>query len=166
MTGLWLLFWMRRTQNASFLTPKSSFTGNNRLRIVVTGITAVFWLIMVGILISGWKPGTYLALELSWALIPIMTQLAFGTDILWYHRRLVLMAIVPTTLYLSFADALAINWGTWTIDPEQSLNIFIGNLPVEEFIFFLLTNTLLVFGMTLALAAESQPRLQQYKSRL
>ena len=166
MTGLWLLFWMRRTQNASFLTPKSEFSDNNRLRIVVTGITAVFWAIMVGMLISGWKPGTYLALELSWALFPIMTQLAFGADILWYYRRLVLLAILVPTFYLSFADSLAIQAGTWTIDPQQSLNIFIGNLPVEEFIFFMLTNTLLIFGMTLALAAESQPRLQQYKSRL
>jgi lycopene cyclase domain-containing protein len=157
---------MRRTQNASFLTPKSSFTENNRLRWIVTGITAVFWLIMVGILISGWKPGTYLALELSWALFPILTQLAFGADILWYYRRLVLLGILVPTFYLSFADSLAIQAGTWTIDPQQSLNIFIGNLPVEEFIFFLLTNTLLVFGMTLALAAESQPRLQQYKSLL
>lgn len=165
MTGLWLLFWMRRTQN-SFLTPKSEFSDNNRLRIVVTGITAVFWAVMVGILISGWKPGTYLALELSWALFPILTQLAFGADILWYYRRLVLLGILVPTFYLSFADSLAIQAGTWTIDPQQSLNIFIGNLPVEEFIFFLLTNTLLVFGMTLALAAESQPRLQHYKSRL
>ena len=40
------------------------------------------------------------------------------------------------------------------------------NLPVEELIFFLLTNTLIVFGMTLALAAESQPRLQHYKALL
>lgn len=170
MTGLWLLFWMRRATDSSlrqaqgkpFITPHSSFKESSRLRWIVTGITAVFWAVMVGMLISGWKPGTYLALELSWALFPILIQLTFGADILWYYRRLVLMAIVPTTLYLSFADALAINWGTWTIDPQQSLNIFIGNLPVEEFIFFLLTNTLLVFGMTLALAAESQPRLRRY----
>jgi lycopene cyclase domain-containing protein len=165
MTGLWLLFWMRRS-NSSFITPHSSFKENARLRWIVTGITAVFWLVMVGLLISGWGPGTYLTLELSWALIPIMTQLAFGADILWHYRRLVLMAIVPTTLYLSFADALAIESGTWTIDPQQSLNVFIGNLPVEEFVFFTLTNTLLVFGMTLALAAESQPRLHKYKSRV
>ncbi|MBE2221468.1 MAG: lycopene cyclase domain-containing protein [Anaerolineae bacterium] len=166
MTGLWLLFWMRRTTNSSFITPHSSFKESARLRIVVVGITAVFWAVMVAILISGWKPGTYLALELSWALFPILIQLAFGFDILWYYRRLVLLGILVPTVYLAFADSLAIQAGTWTIDPQQSLNIFIGNLPVEEFIFFLLTNTLLVFGMTLALAAESQPRLQQYKSRL
>ncbi len=166
LTGLWLLYLMRRTQDSSFLVPHSSFADNGRLRLIVTGITAVVWAVMVGILIFGWQPGTYLALLFSWALLPIMTQLAFGFDILWYYRKLVLMAIVLPSLYLPFADALAIESGTWTIDPAQSLNIFIVNLPIEEFIFFLMTNILLVFGMTLALAAESQPRLQHYKALL
>ncbi|PID85553.1 MAG: beta-cyclase [Chloroflexi bacterium] len=166
MTGLWLLFWMRRTRPSSFILHPSPFKESSRLRLIVTGITAVFWAMMVGILILGWQPGTYLALELSWALIPIMIQLAFGCDILWHYRRLVLLGIIPPTLYLSFADVLAINSGTWTIDPAQSLNIFIGSLPVEELIFFLLTNTLLMFGMTLALAAESQPRLQHFKAMI
>lgn len=66
------------------------------------------------------------------------------------------------TLYLAFADSLAIGDGTWAIDPAQSLGIFIGSaLPIEEFIFFLLTNTLLVFGITLVLARESQTRLRE-----
>jgi len=166
LTGLWLLYLMRRVQPASFLEPRSVFVDNGRLRFIVTGITAVVWVIMVGILVFGWQPGTYLALLFTWALLPIMTQLVFGFDILWYYRKLVLLGIVLPSLYLPFADALAIESGTWTIDPAQSLDIFIVNLPIEEFIFFLMTNVLLVFGMTLALAAESQPRLQHYKSLL
>ena len=95
------------------------------------------------------------------ALIPVLIQLAFGADILWRHRWKVLTAITVTTLYLSYADALAIGSGTWTIDPQQSLQMYLGGvLPVEEFIFFLLTNTLVVFGMTLVLAEESQPRAE------
>ncbi|MEL6526515.1 MAG: hypothetical protein AAFQ07_12485 [Chloroflexota bacterium] len=38
-------------------------------------------------------------------------------------------------------------------------------LPIEEFIFFLITNTLVTFGMTLVLAEESLPRavaLEEY----
>jgi hypothetical protein len=34
----------------------------------------------------------------------------------------------------------------------------LGVLPIEEIIFFLLTNTLIVFGATLVLAEESQER--------
>ena len=93
-----------------------------------------------------------------------MLQLGFGADILWQNRRIVFLSIVPLTLYLSAADALAIHWGTWTIDPAQSLNIYIGNvLPLEELIFFLLTNTLITFGIILICAQASHARLTSLK---
>jgi lycopene cyclase domain-containing protein len=123
-------------------------------------LIGLIWLGAVLILVSGWQPGAYLALELGWALPPIMLQLAFGADILWRQRRLVWLSLLFPTLYLSLADAIAIKAGTWTINPAQSLNIFLGgSLPLEEFLFFLLTNTLIVFGMTLALAQESRNRV-------
>lgn len=155
-TGLWLAFLARR------LPGENSNSGpvHHRLRLILPLIVGLIWLVAITILAVGWKPGTYLGLELAWALPPIMLQLAFGADILWYHRRLVLLALIPPTLYLSFVDMLAIGAGTWTIDPAQSLNIFLaGRLPVEEFIFFLLTNTLVTFGMVLALACQSQTRI-------
>ena len=115
---------------------------------------------MAAVLASGYKPGTYLSLILVWALPPLMLQLGLGADILWQHRRAVFGALAPITLYLALADMVAIAQGTWTIDPGQSLQIYLGGiLPLEEFIFFLLTNTLVVFGMTLLLAAESHNRL-------
>lgn len=90
---------------------------------------------------------------------------------LWRHRRAVITAIVLPTLYLSVADAIAIDGGTWTINPEQSLNIFLGGvLPIEEAVFFLLTNVLVVLGLTLFCAEESQGRvpvgLRQHLQRL
>jgi putative membrane protein len=80
------------------------------------------------------------------------------------------LAIVPLTLYLSLCDALAIGWGTWTINPEQSLDILLGGiLPLEEMIFFLLTNTLVAFGVTLMLAPETAARFhgmwERWRSR-
>jgi lycopene cyclase domain-containing protein len=156
LAGLWLLMLMRYLPAGE----QGSGGAGGKMRLWVVGGTAVIWLVMVGILIAGWKPGTYLALELGWALPPIMLQLAFGADILWRQRRVVLGTIVPMTLYLSAADALAIGWGTWTIDPEQSLHFLLGGvLPIEELIFFLLTNTLLTFGMTLLLSVESHERI-------
>ena len=75
----------------------------------------------------------------------------------------VLTAILLPTLYLGYADALAIDGGTWTINPEQSLNIFLGGvLPIEEAIFFLVTNVLVVLGMTLLSAQESRQRIPQF----
>jgi len=159
MTGLWLLFLLRR------LPVNQEATVDSNLRRKVTIMTTGFWLVMVAILLltvvsEVFQPASYLALELSWALIPLVLQLAFGADILWRYRWILLLAIVTSTAYLSFADALAIGSGTWTINPEQSLNIVIGGvLPLEELLFFLLTNTLVVFGMTLLLAKESQQRV-------
>lgn len=117
-------------------------------------------------LAAGWQPGTYLSLELAWALPPLLLQLAFGADILWRHRHLALWGVIPPTLYLSLVDSLAIGAGTWTISPAQSLHIYLlGILPLEEFIFFLLTNMLLVGGMILALANDSKARLNTLKIR-
>lgn len=168
--GLWLWFLMRtdkikpqRTQRAQ----RKNRLLNTDYRLLTTVPLAILWAATAVILLTNWQPGTYLALELVWALPPIMLQLAFGADILWQHRRLVLLAILPLTLYLSAADALAINWGTWTIDPAQSLNIYLGGiLPIEEAVFFLLTNVLITFGTVLVLAQASHERLAALKKRL
>lgn len=158
--GLWLLFLARRLQGVAkteALRPS--------LRWWSVGALAVLWLISVIILAVRWQPGTYLGLELAWALLPIMLQVGFGADILWRYRRLVFWTIVPLVLYLSAADALAIGWGTWTIDPAQSTGILLGGvLPIEELLFFLLTNVLIAFGVTLLLAKESHERLRSFRN--
>ena len=160
LTGLWLLFWLRRQPDMV-----RSGWENGRLRTTALIILGLLWLGMSLILAAGWQPGTYLVLILAWALPPIMLQVGFGGDILWQHRRIVLVGLVPVTLFLAAADALAIADGIWTIDPQQTLNWLIGGiLPFEEFLFFLITNVLIVFGMTLFLAAESQQRLEQIKA--
>ena len=139
---------------------------NTGIRIAATLVALLIWGIHVVLLIlsftdpANFRPFTYLSLEIVWAFIPIMVQLAFGADILWRHRRMVLTVIALATLYYSATDAIAIAAGTWTIDPAQSLSHikFGGILPFEEFIFFLLVNVLVVFGLTLVLAEESQGR--------
>jgi lycopene cyclase domain-containing protein len=127
----------------------------------------LLWAASAAALAVRWAPGTYLALALVWVLPPAALQLAFGGDILGRHFRLVLVGIVVPTLYLSAADALAIGSGTWTIDPAQSSEVLLGGvLPLEEFIFFLLTNTLLVFAYVLIWAPESRERLASLRKRL
>ncbi|MGJ3237842.1 MAG: lycopene cyclase domain-containing protein [Anaerolineae bacterium] len=157
-TGLLFLLLVR------YLPTNPQKAKNHQIRIWSAVIVGVIWLIFTITLIltfinDAFRPLTYLSLELSWALIPVIIQLAFGADILWRHRTPVLLTIVISTLYLSWADSLAIGSGTWTIDPEQSLHWLIGGvLPLEEFIFFLLTNILVTLGLTLVIAEESQPR--------
>jgi lycopene cyclase domain-containing protein len=110
-----------------------------------------------------WRPGTYLALLMLWALPPVMMQTAFGADILWRHRKIALLSIIPMTLYLAASDKLAISTGIWTINPEQTLGILIlGRLPIEEFAFFFMTNALITLGCTLMLDVESKARTIRY----
>ena len=163
MTGLWLLFLLRRWPvNTGAPAPDRP-----RLRLAQTGALGLVWLISLAVWLSGWAPGVYLSLILVWALPPIMLQTYTGGDVLWQFRGLAALAILAPTIYLGAADSLAIAAGTWTIDPGQSLEIFLpGGLPLEEFVFFLMTNTLLVFGMTLALACVMGARARQTLARL
>ena len=162
MSGLLLLALMR-----SVFTRHTDVRPSARLRWVGAAAAGAIWMVGAVLLLSGWQPGTYLGLILAWAMLPIVTQLAFGADILWSRRRLVAPGVVLPSLYLWLADAVAIQSGTWTIDPAQSTGVMLaGMLPVEEALFFTVTNLLVVFGMVLMLAPESQARTRDILERL
>lgn len=138
----------------------------HRIRIGATLALGAVWLGAVYNLFRGPKSRAYLSLTLAWALLPVMFQVAFGGDILWQHRRLVTLGIIPTTIYLAAADTLAITSGTWTINPEKTVNVYLGGrLPLEEGLFFLMTNMLIAFGLTLVLSPQSQQRLPAFLRR-
>jgi len=162
MIGLW--WWTLASWK--FLAPKTSFKPDKTLRAWSLGLLAVLWSVSLFVFLSGWQPGTYLAITLTWALPAIAPQLAFGADILWHHRRLLGTVILTGAGYLSTMDAIAIGSGTWTIDPTQSTGILISTLPIEEAVFFVITVVLISFGITLLLAQVSQVRLEELKSYL
>ncbi len=158
--GLWWWFLTRLLPEPEKFTP----SGSTRFETLVA--TGLAWVVSAAVLFSGWKPGTYLAITLFWALPAIILQLAAGADILWRRRRLVGLAVLPVVCYLSFVDALAISSGTWKISPAFSTGLLIGRLPVEEVVFFLVTNLLISFGMTLMTSPLSRQRLSAWKTRL
>jgi lycopene cyclase domain-containing protein len=86
---------------------------------------------------------TYFALLLVWALPPIVLQWVAGWKWLNLHRRAWLLGILIPTVWLVIADSTALNV-VWTIAPSKSTGILLLNVPVEEAVFFLLTNTLVV----------------------
>lgn len=166
LTASWLLLLVRH-RPAWDAEPSTAATS---IRVWATGILALIWLAFVVMLIVRWEPGRYLTLLMVWALPPLMLQTGFGADLLARNWRYLLLTVVPMTLYLAVADKLAISSGTWTISPEQSLNIFVfGTLPIEEFIFFFMTNLLVAVGVTLICSTASQTRLnnfvQSFKAR-
>lgn len=161
LTGVWLIWLARR------LPPAAQWTPSGKLRVILTTLTTIVWIPFVLFLIQGVEPATYSSLILAWALPPIILQLAFGADILWRYRNLVLTTIVVPTLFLALADTLAIQIGIWTISPSQIAGIHLpGGLPLEEFLFFLVTNVLVGFGVTLVLAQESRARAPWFKETI
>jgi lycopene cyclase domain-containing protein len=157
MVGLWTLHLSRHLPDVA----SRSMPRIQRAAVIATG---AIWLGAIAILMAGWQPGRYLALILAWALPPVMLQLFAGADALWHQWRRVLIALASATVYLTAADALAIDGGTWTINPALSLNLYLGGvLPVEEFIFFFITNTMIVFTMTLVYAPLVRERIQKFR---
>lgn len=156
-TGLWLLWLMSRSPAPA---PPPSGTG---LRTRVLGVA--LWLLVagVGVLALTRPAGTYLGLILAWAGPVLALQWGFGGDLLLRRLRLVLAAVTLPTLYLWLADRFAIADGIWWIDPASTLGVAPLGLPLEEAIFFLVTNLLVVFGMTVALDPEAARRLDRLR---
>jgi lycopene beta-cyclase len=157
VTCLWLHFLAVRLP-----PPERPFSPERRSRILPIVVLAGLWALSVSWLSMGWAPGAYMGLILGWAIPPILLQIIFGADILRYHWRLVVLTLSIPTLYLSLADSLAIYQGIWVIAPEQSLQFYLGGvLPLEEFVFFLVTNALISLGATLFMARHSHERMRQ-----
>ena len=112
-----------------------------------------------GVLAMMSDSGTYLGLITAWSLPVIALQWGFGGDLLLRRWRLVGLGVAVPTLYLWVADRFAISWSIWWISPELTVGWRPLGLPVEEALFFLLTNVLIVFGMVLALHPVSLDRL-------
>jgi lycopene cyclase domain-containing protein len=162
LAGLWMLFLMRRLSLQGPFPPL-----NARWRWAPVLLLVPVWLASGIVLLFGWAPGTYLGLELAWALLPIIIQIGFGGDILRRYGRLVVPSILGMTAYLCVADFVAIGSGTWAISPDQSLGILLGGvLPLEEVVFFLLTNTLITFGVVLVISHEGQARVRDLWRKL
>jgi len=157
LTGSWMLHLARRIPADSHpIDSKKSFP----IRMIASGSLGILWLASMQRLLVSERKDDYLGLILGWALPPIMFQTAFGGDILWRNRALIAASILPTTAYLGLSDSLAIGSGTWAINPENTVKVdVIKNLPLEELLFFFLTNVLLVFGVTLVQSPESEKRL-------
>jgi lycopene cyclase domain-containing protein len=160
LTGSLWEYMARRMPQDTAIQPDNPTPHNPAPRLAITAAMGLVWLRAIGKLIEGQKQDKYMSLILGWALPPLMLQMAFGGDILWRNRALIASALIPATAYLGIADSLAIGEGTWGINPEFTLKKeVIRNLPLEEFTFFLVTNMLLVFGVTLVLSKDSEKRL-------
>lgn len=129
-----------------FRAPKEQPTTALAVAACITAFTT-------GVLLT--RPGEhsyYMGMILWWAAIPLcllfwgtagfVSRMQFKTGKVAFALTLA----IPTA-YLWACDLFALKRGTWHINESTSFNVFpIPHLPVEEMVFFLLTNLLLVIA--------------------
>ena len=112
-----------------------------------------------------WGHLTYLGLLLPWAIPVLAVQWAIGHAVLRRRWRTVAVATVITTAYLVTADAVAISQGIWSIQSDRILGPRLGGVPLEEVLFFLLTDLMVVQSVVLLNAPEMRGAIARLRPR-
>jgi lycopene beta-cyclase len=165
LTGLFTLHLLARRRPAPGDPSASAVEGRRELRTIpglrlepppsrpvrMRILGALPWF-LVGILGAGLlttQAGLYMGLILAWAPPVVGFMWLYLGHELWRHVHVIGLAVGLPTLYLWFADAVAIHQGIWTISSEYTFGVNPFGLPVEEATFFLVTNVLSVLGVLL-----------------
>lgn len=158
LTGLWTFFCWKKSDK-SLIVKK-----NPVLKVMV--LCVFFTAILFSALMLKNDSTFYLSLITTWAL-PILTlQLFFGFDHINTHFKTLVVASVPPTLYLCLADAFAIQERIWSISETFTTGIKFGPLPLEEAVFFLITNLMVAQGLLLFLYMKDEiPKLNFLSKR-
>ena len=92
---------------------------------------------------------TYLLYELAWAAPVIVIQWLVAGSELWRRRRAISLAVAAATLYLAACDGFALGHGIWRVDSRRVLGLSLGPLPLEEALFYLVTNVMAAQGFVM-----------------
>jgi lycopene cyclase domain-containing protein len=98
-------------------------------------------------------PTAYLVHLLVWTLPVLGLQIGLLAWVWGPRLGALLRAVLPpalvVTAWLVFGDHLAISAGVWQFGAGKHLGIHLGAVPLEEVLFFLITNLLVAFGLAL-----------------
>ncbi len=120
------------------------------VRTRLVGLAAGLLVTVVGAaLVLASSSTLYLGATLLWAGPVLAIQWAFGWPYLWRTRRVVAAGVLVPTLYLWIVDWIAIDLGIWVISSTYTTGFTLAGLPVEEAVFFLVTNVFVVQGLVL-----------------
>ncbi|KAI0020050.1 hypothetical protein F4780DRAFT_744352 [Xylariomycetidae sp. FL0641] len=149
ITSMIYILMSKPVLHAQFLTNWAS-ASPWRSRIHVLGLAAFVLFTGVGfrnVAVGG--QGTYLGLIMAWACPFLCLTWAFsGNFTLNLPKSSVVIPIIIPTVYLWVVDELALGRGTWSIESGTKLGWCLwGSLEIEEAVFFLATNSLIVFGL-------------------
>lgn len=120
----------------------------NRERLLAVALAGALFVL-------GWwflqaDPTFYLGAILAWATPVLALQWAVGAPALLDRHRTVLLGVAVPSLYLSVVDRVAIHQGVWELSHTYTTGVTLAGLPVEEALFFLVTNVFVVQGLVLA----------------
>ena len=90
--------------------------------------------------------GVYLLVLLGCLLGTAPLELVLGTRVYARWRRLAL-TLLPVVTVFTLWDVLAIRAGHWGYDPRQTTGLRLGNVPVEELLFFLVVPTCSILSL-------------------
>lgn len=100
----------------------------------------------------------YLPFLLVWALPVIIGQWLIGRRKLWRWRAVWLPVVGILTIYFSLTDAVAIETRIWRLDRATLAGIWLGPVPLEEVLFFLLSSAMIAQGFVLLWNMEKRPK--------
>ncbi|AEJ45049.1 lycopene cyclase domain protein [Alicyclobacillus acidocaldarius subsp. acidocaldarius Tc-4-1] len=106
----------------------------------------------VFVLLNRWTHLTYLAMLVPWILLPLAVQSSYGFDGIAAQAGPVAVATLAPALYLSICDGIAIHSGIWFFHPERITDLRLGDVPIEEILFF--SGTSLIVATSLAVIAS------------
>ena len=148
LTGLFLYILLARN-------PETHDKSSNQAP-QVSGSVVYLLCTIIGIilLLSGWDPGLYLGLILAWSSPVLLLMWLYAGRFIWRYRKTFVISVAVPTVYLWIADRVAIGLGIWDISNQYSLDLDPLGLPIEEAVFFLFTNLLVVQGAMLFLFGD------------
>jgi lycopene beta-cyclase len=157
LTGLWTYLLLMRSRVRSEAHGERRRGGLNGGLTLSLGPTraiglGVYLLVAAGgVLALTYERGLYLGLILAWAAPVLAAQWVFAAPAVRAAPALFATAVGVPTVYLWIADRVAIGMEVWSIAPQYTTGIMLFGLPVEEALFFLVTNLLVVQGVLLFL---------------
>ncbi|MGF1450388.1 MAG: lycopene cyclase domain-containing protein [Opitutales bacterium] len=154
ITTLWFFICLGRLRpGGQTLAPPPSLRSQQRARWT---LPCLGYLALVGVYALQFEQGTYFGLILVWACPILVLHWLVGGSWLADNLKLIAWGVLPPTLYFWVADWVAIYTGAWHINPALSLGPSLVGLPLEEAVFFLVTNIMVVQGLYLYLAVLEQ----------
>lgn len=153
-TGCWtLVIAMGRSQQGHTIARQTPRT-----------VVMCLWLAVIGLggFLSSISPKwLYLGSMMVWFGVPLALQAGFGADLLRSARRLRMAGLALTPGWW-IADAVAIHAGAWQLSWVHTIGVRVAGLPVEEAVFFLLVNLLVVNTIVLVTHSGLAHKIRRY----